>query len=375
MTLRYLIEKEFKQMVRNPMIPRLIVIFPCLMILIMPWAANLEIRNVNVSIADGDHSTLSMRLTDKMVASDYFRLADIAPDYGQAMRSIERGDADMIVEIPPGFEADLMRGMRPQVLIAANSVNGTKGALSVSYMSAILEEFSSELRQQYASLAVQGPAQPQPSFGVHVQGLFNPHMDYKLFMVPALMVMLLTMLCGFLPALNIVSEKELGTIEQINVTPVSKFTFILGKLIPYWIVGFVVLFVCVPMAWIVYGFLPVGSMWTIMLFTMAFLLVMSGLGVLISNNSGTMQQAMFLMFFFVIVFLMMSGLFTPIEGMPEWAQMIAQANPLTYFIAVMRAVYIKGSAVADLLPELAALCGFALLFNVWAVWSYRKSGA
>jgi ABC-2 type transport system permease protein len=192
-------------------------------------------------------------------------------------------------------------------------------------------------------------------------------------MVPALMVMLLTLLTGFLPALNIVSEKEVGTIEQINVTPVGKFTFMLAKLIPYWLIGFIVLSIGIGVAALVYGLLPAGSLLTIYLYTGVYILALSGLGILVSSCSDTMQQALFLMFFFVMVLILMSGLFTPVSSMPAWAQAIAMFNPLTYFMEVMRAVYLKGSGAAQLLPQLLALGGFALALNGWAVLSYRKS--
>jgi ABC-2 type transport system permease protein len=192
-------------------------------------------------------------------------------------------------------------------------------------------------------------------------------------MVPALMVMLLTMLAGFLPALNIVSEKEVGTIEQMNVTPVNKFTFILAKLIPYWIIGFIVLTICFILAALVYGLFPAGSLLTIGLFAGIYTLVVSGLGLIISNHSNTMQQAMFVMFFFIMVLILMSGLFTPINSMPPWAKAITLFNPLRYFIEVMRMVFLKGSVLADLIPQMLALVGFAIFFNTWAVISYRKT--
>ncbi len=371
MILRFLIEKEFRQIARNPLLPRLIVIFPCVMILVMPWAANSEIKNINLAVADNDRSTLSVRLCDKMVSSGYFRLVDAPASYPEAMKSIESGAADLILEIPPRFEKDLMTGLRPQVLIAANSVNGSKAGLATGYAAAITADFSAELREQYAGLSPE--RQGGGAFTVATLNLYNPQGDYKLFMVPALMVMLLTMLCGFLPALNIVNEKESGTIEQINVTPVRKSTFILGKLIPYWIIGFVVITLSVLAAWAVYGFLPAGSMATIYLFTLLFVVMITGLGLIISNHSATMQQAMFVMFFFVIVFILMSGLFTPVESMPRWAQAITVANPLKYFIQAMRDVYLKGSAAADLTAQALALAAFGAFFNAWAVISYRKS--
>jgi len=212
-----------------------------------------------------------------------------------------------------------------------------------------------------------------PSFSVVPHYKFNPHLDYKVFMVPALMVMLLTMLAGFLPALNIVSEKEAGTIEQINVTPTKRLSFILAKLIPYWVIGFVVLSICMLLAALVYDITPTGSIFTIYLFTMIYIFVVSGMGLIVSNYSETMQQAMFVMFFFMMILLLMSGLFTPVGSMPEWTKAITVINPLKYFIQVMRLVYLKGSAFAELTSQFFILCGFAVVLNLWAILSYKKN--
>ena len=268
-----------------------------------------------------------------------------------------------------------MNGNAPHVLVATNTVNGTKGGLSSSYLTAIINGFSSELANTLGapSNTIALIRQGIPTVGVSTLNLFNPNLNYKLFMVPALMVMLLTMLCGFLPALNIVGEKESGTIEQINVTPVGKFTFIFAKLIPYWIVGFLVLTLCFGLAWLLYGIFPVGSFFVIYLFAVVFVLAFSGFGLVISNHSATMQQAMFVMWFFMLVLMLMSGLFTPISSMPQWAQWITAFNPLKYFMQVMRAVYLRGSTMSELLPQMGVLLAFALFFNVWAVKSYRKS--
>ena len=180
-------------------------------------------------------------------------------------------------------------------------------------------------------------------------------------------------ICGFLPALNVVSEKEVGTIEQINVTPVPKFTFILAKLLPYWITGFIVLTLCFLLAWLLYGITPVGHFIVIYFLAILFVFVMSGFGLVISNYSATMQQSMFVMFFFMLILMLMSGLFTPVSSMPEWAQVITYFNPLKYFMEGMRMVYLKGSSLLELLPEIGVLFLFALGFNTWAVISYRKN--
>ena len=373
--LKFLIEKEFKQLLRNSFLPRLIIGYPCIVMIIMPWAANMEIKNISVNVVDNDHSVVSQRLIHKIDASSYFRLNNLSPTYNSALRDIESGDADVILEIPRHFEKKLENGEASHVLLAANAVNGSKGGLASSYMTATLADYNAQLHVENPSSGIvqEAASSVQPSVSVSEKNLYNPHLNYKLFMVPALMVMLVTVICGFLPALNIVSEKEVGTIEQMNVTPVGKFKFILAKLIPFWVVGFVVLTLSFGLAWLIYGILPVGSLGSIYLLSALFVLVMSGFGLVISNHSATMQQAMFVMFFFIIILLLMSGLFTPVMSMPQWAQIITILNPLKYFVDIMRMVYLKGSGLADLSLQIGALLAFATLFTFWAVKSYRKS--
>ena len=246
--IKYLIEKEFKQLFRNSFLPKLIFIFPCMIMILMPWAANLEIKNINLNIVDNDHSVVSRRLVDKIGASTYFRLTALPDTYDEALLGVEKGTADVILEIPHDFEKDWINGKAPRLLVAANAVNGTKGSLGGSYLSSIISDYARELRSETPVRTLAG--KPLPRIGISTLNLYNPTLNYKLFMIPALMVMLLTLICGFLPALNVVGEKEAGTIEQINVTPVNKFTFIAAKLIPYWLIRFVVLTICFVLAWL-----------------------------------------------------------------------------------------------------------------------------
>jgi ABC-2 type transport system permease protein len=351
-----------------------------MVMLVFPWAASFEVKDVNLSVVDSDHSTFSTRLVHKIVSSGYFRLTDVSDTYPQALESIESHTSDIILTIAQDFERDLVREGSTKVIIAANAVNGTKGGVGISYLSAIIRDFANELRSEQGGNTIRDQQSPNVNYQMSIpiidivpQYRFNPQLDYKVFIVPALMVILLTLLCGFLPALNVVSEKETGTIEQINVTPVSKFQFILAKLIPYWLIGFVALSISFGLAALVYRLFPAGSLLTICCFATIFVLVVSGFGLVVSNYSATMQQAMFVMMFFVIVFILMSGLFTPVRSMPEWAQTIAAINPLKYFIEMMRMVYLKGSALSDLGFQLSALAGFAVFFNLWAVFSYKKT--
>ncbi|MDR1984674.1 MAG: ABC transporter permease [Prevotellaceae bacterium] len=365
--IKYLIEKEFKQIFRNLIIPKIIVALPLMAMLVFPWAANHEIKNINVDIVDNDHSAYSKRLINKIAASSYFVLSCVSSDNAEALKNVESGQTDIILEIQPDFEKHLTVERIANVMISANGVNGMKGILSASYMSGIVDEFASELNSEQISTAAN-----RPTINVVPHNLFNVFMDYKVFMLPALIVMLLTVICGFLPALNIVSEKESGTIEQINVTPVGKFAFIISKLIPYWLIGFFVLNFCLILIALVYGLTPAGNIFTIYFFSAVYILAVSGIGLVISNYSENMQQSMFTIFFFIIVMILMSGLFTPVASMPQWAQNITIINPLKYFIQVMRMIFLKGSAPPHLTEQFATLCCFALIFNIWAVLSYRK---
>lgn len=364
--IKFLIEKEFKQLLRNSFMPKLILIFPCMMMLLMPWAADLEIKNINLCVVDNDHTTYSERLIRKTSASGYFRLTGVADAYEEAMEFIEKGKADIILEIPAGFEEELVKTGTAGVMISANTVNGTKGGMGSSYLASIVNDFGHELGEENSGTA------DSPGNQIYIRYFFNPYLNYKAFMIPALMVVVLTLLCGFLPALNIVEEKEKGTIEQINVTPVSKFTFILAKLIPYWITGFAVLSICFLLAKVIYGISPTGNPATLYLCSALFILLISEFGLIISNYSSTMQQAMFVMFFFIIILILMSGLFTPVSSMAEWARTIVFLNPLKYFIEIMRMVYLKGSGITDLGRQLFALCCFTGIFGIWAILSYKK---
>ncbi len=363
--LKYLLEKEFKRIRRDKVLPKIIFIMPVMQLIILPFAANFEMRNINLAVVDHDRSVTSMQLTEKVLSSGYFRLTGTAVSYAAAMKWIETDRADILLEVPADFEKQLGREGKADVLVAVNAVNGTKGGMGSSYLAQIIQQFNQEKGMEVLTSGT-------PS--VTSINLFNPHLNYKNYMVPGILVFLITIVSGFLSALNIVSEKEKGTIEQINVTPVPKILFLLSKLIPFWVIGFILLTIGATVAWIIYGLLPVGSFGTIYLFAAVYLIAFTGFGLAVSSVSSTQQQAMFTSFFFIIIFALLSGLFTPISSMPEWAQQVTRLNPLRYFVEVMRMVYLKGSSLGDLTSQFLAVCLFAVCFNVLAVVSYRKNG-
>lgn len=367
--LKYLLEKEFKLFFRNRFLPKVVIAIPLMVTLIFPLIANFEIKNINLSIVDNDKSSYSKQLVQKAQSSGYYRITNISDNYDKALKSIELDQADVILEIPKNFERDLVNEKNAAVMITANAVNGVKGGLGSAYLSGIINDFNSSVRTKWLQNDSKFVA---PRFEVRPLYWYNPMLEYYVFMIPALMIMILAIICGFLPALSIVGEKENGTIEQMNVTPVSKFKFIMSKLIPHWVVGFVSLTICFVVARLFYSLIPAGSILTIYILASVFVLAFSGFGLVVSNYAKTLQQAMFMMFFFVLTFIFMSGLYTPIENMPQWAQIISHFSPLKYMIQVLRLVYLKGSGFSELLTQFFALSAFAVFFNGWAVISYRK---
>lgn len=367
--LKFLLRKEFKQIKRNPFIPKMLIGFPLMVLLVLPWAATYEIKNMNINIVDNDHSTFSRRLAEKITSSGYFRLTGSSQNYNEALKSIERKETDIILEIPYGFEKSLMTGQNVKLMIAPNAVNGMKAGVGLSYLAGIIADYNTDVITEI--IPVTGNV--RPTVKIDSQYWFNPYLNYRVYMVPALLVLILTLLCGFLPGVSIVMEKEIGTMEQINVSPVPRGKFIIAKLIPFWIIGLLILTEGIIIARIVYGLVPAGHLYTIYFFAIIYILTVSGLGLIISNIAQTLQQAMFIVFFFMLIFIMLSGLYTPVESMPEWAQWIAAFNPLKHFMVVMRTVFLKGSDIVNLMQEMFALLGFALVFNTVAVISYRKS--
>lgn len=387
--LGFLIEKEFKQFFRNSFLPRMLIGFPIMAILVIPWVANMEIKNVNLSVLDFDKSTLSNELITKIQAGSYFNIIHNATSFDSAKECIYRGACDIIIEIPNDFEANVVSKQRASIALYANAINSTKGTLGAGYLSNIIAEFSAQKNAKIQdSRGASGATNSGASgaafsySGASLANLeilslyaYNPHLDYKLYMIPALTVMVLTLLCGFLPAFNIIGEKQSGNIEQINVSPLPKSLFIISKVIPYWIMGIVVVSLCFLLAFLVYGFASRGGYGSIFVFALVYILVVTGLGLVISNYSNTMQQAMFVSYFFILILILLSGLFTSIKSMPLWAEMLTLANPLRYFIESLRAIFLKGDSLLDspfLWKDLCALLCFALIFNLWAIVSYKK---
>lgn len=366
-----LIKKEFRQIFRNPTILAVIFVAPVLQLIILPLAANYEITHIKMAVVDHDHSTVSRDLIKDITSSDYFQLVYYGESFKEAIVSIEKGNADLILEIPANLEKKLVREGSQNVFLGINAIEGTKAGLASAYLGRIFQDYNQELQ---ISLHPE-TEQMMESAGIETRTLlwFNPHYNYRLSLVPGILVFLVMLVAGMLSALNIVEEKEIGTIEQINVSPVKKHNFILGKMIPFFILAMITFTIGLLVSRFVFGIEIQGNLILLYFFIALFLVAVLGYGLLISTISNSQQQAMLINFFFVLIFILMSGLLTPIESMPQFAQYITYLNPMRYMISAIRLIMLKDSGFTDLLPQFIPLIMMAVIFNVAAILNYRKT--
>ena len=369
-TLLFLLRKEFLQIFRNKLILRMIFALPVIQLILLPNAATYEVKNITFSVVDHDHSEYSRKLINEFTASGYFQLNDYSKSYDQALDQVEKDKTDLIVEIPAGFERELIRQNESMIFFAANAISGQTAGLAVAYANSIIRVYSNNIRAEWISMPRLSAI---PTIEITSSNWFNPQMNYKKFIVPGVLALLVTLVGFLMSSLNIVKEKEIGTIEQLNVSPIKKYQFILSKLIPFWFLGLMVLSIGFVISFIMYGLYPVGSFWVGYLFAGIYLIALLGFGLLTSIYAETQQQAMFIAYFFMLIFILLGGLFSPIENMPDWAQYLTYVNPVRYLIEAMRMLVLKGSSFWDLRYHFLIITAFAFVFNGLAIWNYKKT--
>ncbi len=371
--IKFLLEKEFKQVFRNKAMLPIIFIMPIIQLLILANAATFDIKNLKLYIVDKDMSSVSRQIIHKFDASPYFVLKEVCLSEVYANEAIQDSKADLYIEIPKNFEYDLVREKRAKTKIVANAIDGTKAGLAMNYASNIMNDYNAEIAKEL-SLASNSVLQaPLKHINVEYSNWYNEDLKYDTFMVPGILVLLVTMIGTFLSSMNIVKEKEIGTIEQINVTPIKKHEFIIGKLLPFLVIALFELALGLVVAKLVYNIPILGSIGLIFLFATAYMIVFLGIGLFISTFTTTQQQAMFLSWFVMVIFILLSGLFTPIENMPEFVQYLTYLNPIRYFIEVIRMVMLKGAGFENIVFHFKMMGIFAVIFNVSAILRYKKT--
>jgi ABC-2 type transport system permease protein len=366
-TLLMLVRKEFLQILRDRIMPRMLLVMPLVQLIILSSAATFEVRSARVYVVDHDRTDASRGLVTRLQASGRFRLVDASPSMTLANDAMLAGDAGMILAIPADFERALVRQRQATVQLVLNAEDGAAAGVTQAYASQIIRAYATELGAESAPATVTGVVD------VAVRGWYNPTLDYRDYMVPGILVMLVTIIGTLLTAMNIVREKEIGTLEQLSVTPLSRTTFIAAKLIPLWIIAVLELVLGLILVRIVFGIPVLGNPVVIFIAASIYLLAALGIGLWVSTVAHTQQQAMFITFFMLMTYLLMSGLFTPVRSMPDWAQWIAEANPLKHFVLLMRAVMLKGAGLADVARELLALAALSGVALAMAIRQYGKT--
>lgn len=361
-----LVRKEFLQIFRNRQLLPFMTVLPVIQVILLTFAANYEIKNLRLGIWDLDQSTSAQQLIHKFTGAKFFQEKALISNQKKADELLMKDEVDLVLVIPKDFEKALLSSNNPAIQFQINALNNAKAGIVQNYASAITQDFLNEKRGNSTLLA-------SPKIIPITNYWYNPTLNYKTIMLPGIVAEVMTLIIILICALNVVREREIGTIEQLNVTPLKKHEFILGKLIPFWVIGHFIFWAGIALGKIFFNIPMVGSLGLLELFLAIFLFVPLGIGLFISTAVETQQQALFTSFFFIILFILMCGLFTPVETMPDWAQWVNQLNPLKYFVEVNRLILLKGSGFAEIYPFILKMFVYGMGINALAIWRFKKT--
>jgi len=369
-TIKFIIQKEFKQIFRNKSMLPIIFFVPFVQLIVLVHAATFEMKNIDMYIVDNDMSSTSRQLVSKFGGSPFFKIKKTTFSLKEAEAALLSDEADVVMVINNGMEKSLVRENKASIQLMVNAINGTAAGISNYYVMSILASYNKDIITKWYGLAQSSQIK---QININYSFWYNPELNYKTYMVPGILVLLVTIISLFLSGMNLVREKEIGTIEQINVTPIHKYQFIVGKLVPFWIIAMFELAFGLTLGKLLFHIPIEGNIFLVFGFASIYLMAVLGIGLFISTMAHNQLQSMFFSFFFMLVFILMSGLFTSVESMPDWAQMLDRINPIYYFIRVMRMVLLKGSTFANIVSEFISISIYAFVVLSLAVWRYRKT--
>lgn len=348
----------------------MIFVMPLIQMLILVFATTFDLKRIDMVVVDQDLSGTSRDLIAKFNAIPFYNVSQLVWDENHGEQLLLSDDADLVMVIPSQMEKNLIRKDNAQIQLLINAIDGNSAQLIYGYSSQIIMNFNQKLISAWKGIP---EFTPPSEVKIAENYWYNPELDYKWFMAPGILAILVTAIGMFMSGMNLVREKEIGTIEQLNVTPIKKYHFIIGKLVPFWVIAVFDLSLGLLIAYLLFNLPLVGSFWVLLAITSVYLISVLGLGLFISTVSDTQQQVMFVSFFFMMLFILMGGIFTPVESMPHWAQTIDHLNPIYYFMRVIRMIVLKGSGFRDLSEEFISLFILGILFLSLAIWRYRKT--
>jgi ABC-2 type transport system permease protein len=369
--LLYIIQKEFRQIIRERVFVLVIFIMPFVQIVVLGFAVTTDIRNVSLAIVDYDRSSMSARIRDAFRVTESFDYRGALTTEREAVRLMDRGEIKLVLVIPRHLERDVKRGASPVIQALIDGVDGNTAGVALAYANRIVQDLQRQrlLRGEGASSM---KLRAVHLADVETRMVYNPTLESTNNIVPGILAMLMMTITSFLTGMSIVREKEIGTLEQLLVTPIRSTELILGKVIPLLVVAFALLNVGILAAGLIFGLWMKGNVITLYLFSILFSMSSLGLGIFASTLARTQQQAMFVTWFFTIFSILLSGFFIPIENMPRLVQAITYLNPVRYFMVVIREIYLKGTGIGLLWKEGLAMTAFGLAMFVSATARFQK---
>ncbi|MBP2682492.1 MAG: hypothetical protein H6Q79_531 [Deltaproteobacteria bacterium] len=372
--LRNMMIKEFLQVLRNPKMRGIIFVMPLVQVMVFGYAVTTDVRDVPVAIVDFDQSVASRELLSRFSASGYFRFVAHTRDVSMANHLLDRGSVGAILRIDQGFEADLRAGRTAKLQVIADGTDSNTAGIVLDYTGRIAGMFSEQVL--LARLSRPRGEEPLPGrVELASRAWFNENLESRNFYVPGVIAIIVMLITLMLTSMAIVREKEIGTIEQLLVSPITPTEFILGKTLPFALIGYadVLLVAVVGVFWFE---VPIrGSLLLLLAATTFYLMTTLGIGLFISTVSRTQQQAMMSVFFFYFPSVLLSGFMFPIANMPPLVQYLTYANPLRYFLVILRGIFLKGAGPATLWSPMAALLAMGLLTLYFTTRRFRKTMA
>jgi ABC-2 type transport system permease protein len=365
--LLFLLKKEFRQIIRNPFMLRAIIMVPLLQMLLLVPAITFEIKRLDLAVIDNDRSPASRELTARLTGSSFFGITAAPLNIPEAEDYLFSGKADIVLVIPDGFSEGLAGIDKPGLQVLVDAVNSSQAMLGWSYLTSIIRDYNMDVVRAHGSVPAEIPGiSASPGYW------YNPTLNYKYFMLPGVLVILIIAIGLMLAGLNLVKEVETGTLEQINVTPVRKWEVIVSKVIPFFFLGLLDLALGLTVGWIAFNIPFEGSILLFFACSAIFLVAVLGMALFFSTLVSNRQQYLFVAFFFTMIFILMSGIFTPSESMPRWAQQFNRINPVAYLMRINRMVMLKGAGFSDIMRDMGMLLVLAMGFILLAIRAYRK---
>lgn len=370
--LRAMLIKEFIQVFRDPRMRIVLFVMPMMQTVIFGYAINMDVKNIPTAIFDRDNSSESRELAERLSSSGHFRLKRHISHDSEASSLLDHGSVRVVLKIEHGFSEQLRRGETAAVQVLLDGTDSNTAGVVMGYLGQLSADYNTGLQTEYAARHG-GAAHRIGRVELASRAWFNPNLESPPFYVPAVITNILFVITMLLSSMAIVREKEIGTIEQVIVTPIRKSEFILGKTLPFVLIGYIDVALISLVGTLVFDVPVRGSLWLLFLATTLFLMSSLGIGLLISTVSRTQQQAMMTAFFVIFPAMLLSGFAFPIENMPPGVQWLTMLNPLRFYMVIIRGLFLKGVGFAILWPQLAALAGIGATVMLVAVARFRKT--